>query len=392
MNINKMFFSEQNYLTIKVSTLSNYIISLVIFANAFQIAFMSFGIYIDIWIEYVLIAILFAINKFRFNNSYNILLLAIIGGLFLFSIVFFYNQYSFIYLKEFVLYSAPIILVFMININYNDLSHVLYKCSLIGSLLYILILTLNNEAFALDYMTYGYHSIFFSTYVFIYSFYSKKRCSLIYSILTIILTLIYGPRGGLLVVGFMVAIMALFEVKKSLFKKIFLFATVLFFCIFGVSMAKAVLSTLIFKFKVDNYSVYQFYSMLSALNLRELLGSRYGIFDTALFFIKNEPLTGLGIGGFQSEMGVFPHNIVIDVFVTFGLALGLVFFLFNIFIGKKMLKFNNNIEIKILFIFIVSNLAKLLVSKTFIYDSMMWLYISFCISAYITYKKNLERI
>ena len=85
----------------------------------------------------------------------------------------------------------------------------------------------------------------------------------------------------------------------------------------------------------------------------------------------------MGIAGFQDKYGYFPHNLIIDVYVTFGLILGTIYLIYIVDLGIKLNNISlRNIEVKILFIFMVSNAIKLMLSKTFIYDPTIWLYIS----------------
>lgn len=382
-------YDETNLKTNTITNkLNNNIVAFVICANAFQIAFMSLGIYFDMWIVFGLIAGMYIINKFKFNSLFNIIVLLTVISIFMFSVSLKTNSYSIAYFREFVLYALPIILVFLIKIDFETFTETLNKYSIFGSLLYVIILVSNQEVFSIDYMTFGYNSIFFSSYVFIYSYYMKKRYSLAFALLTIILTFIYGPRGAVLVFGAMIVIIVLFDIDKSFFKKILLFLSTIAISIYGVSFLRFILNKLIFEYGFNNYSIYQFYHMMSAFNLQNLLGSRYGIYSSSIDLIQENVLFGVGIGGFQAINGIFPHNIILDVFVTFGLIFGIFYFAFIYFIGNKTLKKQNNIYIKILFIFFVANASKLLVSKTFVYDSTIWLYIGFCSNAFLSTKKE----
>ena len=56
---------------------------------------------------------------------------------------------------------------------------------------------------------------------------------------------------------------------------------------------------------------------------------------------------------------------------------GTIYIMYLVYLGVRLNKIaKENVEIKILFIFMVANIMKLMLSKTFIYDSSIWIYIS----------------
>lgn len=368
--INKNYFLE---------IINCHIISIIILINPIKLALLwNFNININMGIEYIIILFLIIINRVKIVNIKNLVIIFISILLFLLNFLFNDTESLNIYFQEFTYFALPLLIVFLFNIDLNRFLKIFCGYNIINSILYLLVLIINPNVLQVEYMTFGFNAISSITYVMIYSYYNKNMKLFGISIILIPIIIINGNRSILLIIVASIVLMLLYSIKKPM-KKLFLICLCLLIFIFIKPIMIFMLDELTQKFDYisNNYSIRNMYKMLESDSLEDAIGSRYDIYNKGLREIKNNILTGMGIAGFQDKYGYFPHNLIIDVYVTFGLILGTIYLIYIVDLGIKLNNISlRNIEVKILFIFMVSNAIKLMLSKTFIYDPTIWLYIS----------------
>ena len=352
------------------------LISIVILMNSLQFILSNdFNIRFNMWIEYGFIIIIFGISKFKIKSRKNliILLISILG--FLISKLLINNETLNYYINQFELYALPIIIIGLLDIDFIKFIKVFFIYNIIMIILYMVMLILNKGQNVEDYMTFGYYAMFSAIYVIIYSYYNKHKFILTLACITIPLIIINGNRGTIIV--FLTALILMILTRKDIVKGL-IFSILIIFIINNISnIAKSVLDFVTNNFEIRNsYSIRNFYDMLNSNDSEDFLGGRYTIYEEAVTEIEQNLLTGIGIAKFQDKYGYFPHNIFLDIYVTFGIILGTIYLCYLLGIGVKLYKYSKeNLYIQILFVFLVANIMKLLLSKTFIYDTTIWLYI-----------------
>lgn len=351
-------------------------ISVVILMNSLQFILSNdLGIKFNMWIEYIFIGAIFILFSFKIQNKRNIIILLISALFFGISKLFVNSETLDYYINQFELYALPIILIGLFKLDLKKFIKIFYWYNIVNLVLYTLFLVINMGQKVEDYMTFGYYAIFSATYVMIYSYYKKNMLGLIFACVTVPFIIINGNRGTIIVFG--MTIIAIVLMGKNIVKRL-IFSILIIAVLANINVI--VLQTLNFvtsNFNIgDSYSVRNLYNMLGSNDSEDFLGGRYGIYEEVQSEIDKNLLTGMGIAKFQDVYGYFPHNIFLDAYVTFGIIGGTVYLIYLLNIGIKFYRASKeNIEIQILFIFLVANTMKLLLSKTFIYDPIIWLYI-----------------
>ena len=360
-----------------IENVNCHIISIIILMNALQIIVAwDFGFIFNMWIEYPIILILLLINKVRIVNIKNIVAIGISGIILAFNLLFNESKTLNFYINEFLLFALPLLLIFLIKIDLKKFTKIFFFYNIINTILYLLVVVINPEKLVEGYMTFGFYAIFSATYVFIYSYYYKNIKMMIFGIVSIPIICINGNRGTILIFATALIVMLMMN-AKNLKKKI---AIILIFIILGMNInqiGRSILDFITQDLGISSYSVNNLYKMLESDDMETTIGGRYNIYQNALEEFKQHLISGIGVASFQEKYGYFPHNIFLDVYSTFGLVLGTLYFIYIIILSVKLYRLSVwNTQVRILFIFMLSNIMKLMLSKTFIYDSTIWLYIS----------------
>lgn len=360
-----------------VENINCHIVSIIILMNALQIIIAwDFGFIFNMWIEYVVILILLLINKVRIVNIRNIVVIGISGIIIAGNLLFNSSKTLNFYINEFLLFALPLLIIFLIEIDLKKFTKIFFFYNIINTILYLLLLIIDSNRLVEDYMTFGFYAIFSATYVFIYSYYYKYIKIMIFAIVSLPIICINGNRGTILIVGVALIIMIIMN-AKNLKKKIVI---ILIFIILGMNInqiGKSILDFITQDLGITSYSVNNLYRMLESEDVETTIGGRYDIYIKAVKEFEQHPILGIGVASFQEKYGYFPHNIFLDVYSTFGIIGGTIYFLYILFIIIKLYKISEkSLEVKVLFVFMIANIMKLMLSKTFVYDPTIWLLIS----------------
>lgn len=96
-------------------------------------------------------------------------------------------------------------------------------------------------------------------------------------------------------------------------------------------------------------------------------------------------LFGHGFTGFWDKLGGYPHNVIYDLVLTFGLVLGGAFIVILILILVKAYIKNRNHSFRgFLIVILACGFIKLLISSTFIAEPFFFMLIGYCINNYRT--------
>ena len=368
-------------IVIKRDTITAVILSTIILMNSLQFALVAFGASFNMFYwEYLLLLVLLITNKFKITNIYNILILLLCMTA--------YCIYHFVapsatlsfYLREFVYFAAPLLIAFSFTINYKIFTKVFSYFCLATLLLLIFVVSVNGVYSDGDYMVFGYSAIFCTTFLYIYGYFNKKLWLCGAAIIGSFITIINGNRGTIMIIAAAIFFSALLrpDNRKERFRYIIL-AIVL--GLITLSEFQNIITYVQNNITSQTYSVKALDKISQGNNIQDFLGGRYDIYQQAIGDILERPLTGFGIGGFQEKYAFFPHNIILDIYVTFGVIIGTLITIGIIRFCKLYYKYAVvSVSNSIMFIFGISIIFKLLLSKTFIYDPFFWLFIASGIS------------
>ncbi len=360
-----------------IEKINCHIISLMILMNSIQIIIAwDFGLTFNMWLEYVLIIILFIINKFKMVNTKNIIIIGTTCLLFAINFICNDNQTLRFYIKEFLLFALPLLLIFLVKVDLKTFAKTFFGYNVVNLILYLLLIKINPSKLTTEYMTFGFYAMSSLTYVMLYAYYHKYIKTFIVSLLVLLIIVINGNRGTIMIFGVALICMLLMN-GKNIRKKILMVSLLILIGININTIGRSILVFLTEDLGIKSYSINNLYRMFESEDTEDALGARYDIYQYAIEEIKTHPITGIGIAKFQDKYGYFPHNIFLDIYVTFGFVLGNAYIIYLVWLGIKLYKIARiSTEIKIFFIFMVANVSKLLLSRTFIYEPTIWLFIS----------------
>ncbi|PFA05082.1 hypothetical protein COA08_15925 [Bacillus cereus] len=369
------------YMSIRINNtivlkVNSFIISLIVFLNIYQVGLnWLFGISFNMAIEYLLVILLFMINKLKFVIFRNYkLLFYIYFMLFSFAGTFYLNNNSMLpfYFEQFILYGLVLLTVFMFPIDWKYLYKYIIVHSYATTIIYITVLLLEKVSIIHDYMTWGYYCIFGLSFLLCDTIINKKFLKLIYLIPLLGITFVNGPKGALIVTVVLVMI-CFYKVTNSWFKRVVMSIIIAILAVNFVDLLKLLIEVLEnISFTSNSYFINSLNSFISGDEISGVFDNRDFIYEYGATTIK-ENIFGIGIGTFQSIYQVFPHNIFLDVFSTYGVLAGGLIVLFLIYeIITCYVVVQEKYQL-IIFIVVLSNSFKLLVSKTFVYDPVFWL-------------------
>ncbi|PEO02783.1 hypothetical protein CN561_20240 [Bacillus toyonensis] len=382
------------YMSIKfdnnaVLKINSFIISLIVFLNIYQIGLnWLFGVSFNMAIEYLFVPLLFIINKFQLKVFRNYKLVFYMYFMILSFIITFYlnnNAMLSYYFNHFVLYGLILLIVFLFPISQEYLYKYILWHSYTITLIYMSALFMGRVSIIHDYMTWGYYCVFGLSFILGDAIINKKFLKLLCLIPLLGIAFINGPKGAFIVIAALL-IICFYQITNSWLKRALMLIIISILALNFVSLLNGLIKILENTgFTANSYFINSLKSFLSVDKISGVFDNRDFIYEYGILTIK-ENVFGVGIGKFQSIYGVFPHNIFLDIFSTYGIILGVLIVVFLVYEVITCYMAVKNKKQLIIFIVVLSNSFKLLVSKTFIYDPVFWLLI--CIMAVIKGKKN----
>ena len=256
----------------------------------------------------------------------------------------------------------------------------LYFISWISVPLLILSLYIASQNCAKYDMTSGY-LLLLPLLVFTLFFIERLKiydlCMCFFSVLSIIL---YCSRGPILCLIFLivVSLLCLKSIKTFyrfalIFLSCMIVAILAINCDFLVSVIKRISN--IFNITSRSISLFLQGEGISHLSGRDVL------LEYFIGKIKDSPLIGYGAFGAWPSPGEYPHNIFIELLVSFGIPIGSMISLGMLFILIQGLTTNNIYAQKLILVF-MSMSASLLVSGSFLMNWHFYVCIALCLSVY----------
>lgn len=237
----------------------------------------------------------------------------------------------------------------------------------------ILIYVLYTQSSFTYSMVGGYTLMFQALIVFDHFCGKYKLYDLIVFILDLGIVFIYGSRGPLLCACTMIILKILFNSRFLSAKKLGLLGVVV--CIVGIvgALYEKIINLLIVITQYLGYSSRNLYVLLNG-KITNTSG-RDLIRDYYIEMIKNGPVTGYGIAGGWIAPGTYPHNIFLELFLSFGVIFGFVACVIIIYLSFSAIRTIDEENRRIAHI-MFSYAISLLLSDTFLKCPMFFILIA----------------
>ncbi len=377
-----MYENEKKYIYNKQS---DFILSAMticsIMGAGFQFCLGSlFGISFNLlYIEIILLGLfLLFMRKSRFDIkiNYNFIVLCLSVTMYLGSLIFVNSNYTSIFMLEFIRNCLFIIIAFIFDVNFDIMISQVKVAAILEVILIELMFLFNKESI-FDYMTFGFHYMTALSFLLLYCYREQKWVGVAVCCILCLQMLTYSARSNwyITAVLFLVVLYGLTE-KKNV-KVVGTIAIVIISYHYSI-LLMTLLDWLAKTFSGTTYAVRNLQRMLMQSDQSQILGARSEIYDAAINAIKNHPM-GMGIGGFSSRSAVYPHNIVLDIWVTFGIVLGSLLIGFIIYIVIKSIKVYPDKKYQLLLSWAIINFTRLFTTHTFVCEPIFFLVICLAI-------------
>lgn len=185
-----------------------------------------------------------------------------------------------------------------------------------------------------------------------------KLSNLIFVIMDAILILIYGSRGPLLCYAVFLIIYFLFNNKKIYLK--ILFTSFVLGIIFYFDKILLLIQNVMIKFNIMSRTLYLMINDFGHNSGRDL------ITEKTISLINEHSLFGVGIAGQFKYMHEYPHNLILDLFLHWGVIIGCILLLIILFVIIRAFIIGTQKEKLLLSVFISYGLAALMFSGTYL--------------------------
>ncbi len=144
---------------------------------------------------------------------------------------------------------------------------------------------------------------------------------------------------------------------------------------------------LLIEMDISTYAINQFVRLLQHGDPSDFFSGRFDIWQNAWNMFLAKPILGHGAGYFHSVYGTYPHNILLDVLVSFGIigALGIGCLICkSLYIIAKYKEGNKLLGLMFLCLWF----PKLIFSVSFVWDMGFWAFIAF---GFINFTINIKK-
>lgn len=319
----------------------------------------------------LLLLLLFIVNRKNLKISkYLIFITIIVQIVFLYTLIFHYNNIISYYIKSFVLNGF----LTMVFFNYvKDYKILMKYISYICILIFIFSATdpFNNYQKYGNYMSYGFSCVMPCFMIFhIQRKYNGNKFFLPFEILSFCL-LIYSNRNSILSSVVLVLLLDVF-VKKTSVKKIIKYMGVICLISLFLINVKSIFNVLQNNFGNNSYAIRSLYYWIEGKT--DGLSGRDELWNNSLIEIQEHPIFGIGIGTFQEKYGNYCHNIFLEFIVSMGI-LGLMLIILLFFKTFQAFKANRN---NIFFYYItIIGVFPLLFNNSFFRWKYYWIFLLF---------------
>jgi hypothetical protein len=236
-----------------------------------------------------------------------------------------------------------------------------------------------NSSFRLDYMAYAYWIQIPLCVIFYYAITQRKFRDIVLSLIGTMSLVIFGARGALLgYIAFITFTLVLNSEKRH-------WGIISFLGFIGAT----------FLINIKKLTVWLSNKGLTSRTLLKISegdftisNTRVPLYEQCKFYIRESLLTGYGPLGSRSVIVgyPYPHSIVYEMILDYGIIIGSIILGFIIFTGLYMLLKSKGDYRFLASLFFITGILRLSVSNSFYYVN----YISITIALFITYKKYIR--
>lgn len=227
----------------------------------------------------------------------------------------------------------------------------------------------------------------------------KKKVLLIVCVLEFFMILFFGSRGALICICVFFLLKILFGDMKIQRKFLTVIGGGIIVIVFYYTYISVRYSLLIW---LSNHGYYsRTLTILLSGEFASHDSGRNDVWEKTIDLIKQKPLKGWGIGGAISELSpfdvTFPHQLILDLILTFGIVLGGICCVLIIKFCIKGLLMKSFFDKRLAHIFFCTSIVKLMFSATLFTDVTFFIFLGVVVGSRrndnceMSYKHNKER-
>ena len=220
------------------------------------------------------------------------------------------------------------------------------------------------------------YALLMPTLMMFYHYFAKKKpLYLIVGLASTVIIVFFGNRGALLCIVLYWLVKAIVLNSKPISKFLYciLLVTIFYFVVINQSAFINILETVIDRFGIKSYLLSNYIN-----NSFFTSSSRDFLWETYFQKVLEKPFWGWGVGGGWVSAELYPHDIFLELFVSFGIIFGTVFSL--LFIGAYIKAFTCKIHLnrELLIIYAVC-CASIFVSASFLNTPKVFMFAFLCL-------------
>lgn len=217
--------------------------------------------------------------------------------------------------------------------------------------------------------------------------FSLRAC--LFSFVALLIILALGSRGAILCAVFFVLLKMTKYLSRLNYAKLSLysiFSIVFIALLIYLSNILQYINNMLLNFGVNSRTLSLF------LKGGVYLSGREAIYEKIIASLLNKPLLGVGLAGDRLILGGgYAHNLVLEIFINFGIIAGFVLLVILFFLIIKSYFSDNNWEYGLISIWLCLGFVPLMVSGSYLIDMNFWILIGLMIKS-ISYKKYKEEL
>jgi len=277
------------------------------------------------------------------------------------------------------------------NLIVDVMYFVFYSAGIVSDNTYVD--ALNTNIRYTSFMFFAYATLPHLMFVFYDYLNARRKASLIISIVGLLVILAQGTRGAVLCFAVFAAItlMVRFAHIKVVYKMLIIAITFAFAIVFAttdiLSNVANFLQAIMYKL---GFSTRVLDSFLNADYIGD--SGRLDLFKLAANAMKDAPVFGYGLTGDETILGVYSHNLFLELWLEFGLLLAtgmIAAIVILIYKGYRKAACHSSISASFFALFLVLGFVKLLVSGTYLTEK--WFFFLIGLSIQLIRRKCLTR-
>ncbi len=342
-----------------VSAFSEHLVSLVfVVALLLSLPYMSKHIAPKWILVYLGIAFVYLLNLFVFPDNQTALM---------------ENMYPFL------VKALPLIFVGMC-VNLKKHYNLLYIISLVSVVLRFFHLLLDPINMINGAMNASYEMLPHVCLVIVTALAKANVVNIVVSVLGVVITFAFGTRGPIFCILFLV--LTYLVVFKKVYKRVWLFSLLTIVILSIVFFYEEIIVMLLGTVERMGMSTRIFDRLLNGTLIES---SGRDLIRATLFEAIGDNLFGYGIAGDRAIVGTYAHNILIELWVSFGVFIGSALFIVPIFFATKLLlQKSKNVAVEDGFILALISACyiKLFLSGTYLTEMFLFLLIGVIVAEY----------